>query len=182
MTTFISIDSIFRNRTENPNPADFVIPIAETQGWASENRTIQSVRPHKGRIIPDLLHELTLLKLSIPYDATLLNEPYLYVEFSVTNTQATNLINTLGNTTNGVKLKNAIFQVWFDKIQPTNLYILYCCSMSQVIRFDPKASYRFRIFDRFGTTITVVDTSPPTPIDPLKQVSASIQIDRFEEK
>lgn len=185
MATYISVDSIFRDTQQSPNPAEFFIRVEETKGWATENRTVQSVKAHRRRKEPILLHEVTLLKLSIPYSATLLNEPYLYVEFSSTQKPIRGLINTLGNTQEGVKLQSAVFEVFFDKIQSvpagSNLYIIYNCAMTQVMSLEPKGSYKFRVFNRTGTTIVVTDSIYPVLPSPTSQVSMLLKIERSEE-
>lgn len=177
MSTFISVDSYFRDVTLYPNPASFKIPTSLTNGWATENRTVKAVLSHqKTDKCPPLMYEVCLSKVVIPYVASLLNEPYLYIQFTSDQEKNFGLINTLADNVSGANLKTATFEIFFDKIQGNNVYILYCSNMSQVMRLDPKGSYTIRIFNRLGQTILSDTFDTPNPPNPTLQIAFLLEL------
>jgi len=58
----------------------------------------------------------------------------------------------------------------------TPIWIHYGTRMEQVTRFSRHQPIFFRIFDRTGTTISIIDNPVPQVPDPLKQVYVTLQI------
>ncbi len=121
MSTFIMVDSSFRDRTKDYNysPAKFQIPIEVTNKWKTLDRTVAPVSPHCGKQNLNMNHTCRLLTLTVPWNvnssltATLSNSgninmvngsgiinleavPYLYVCInSTTMYNDKGLINTM---------------------------------------------------------------------------------------
>ena len=202
MSTQFHVDSRWRDRanTDNANPAEFFIPKEVAEGWVTENRTVQAVRPHNKPQVTNMDYTIKLLNLTIPYNiggaigATIIDlAPFLYVSFQSTSMyKDSKLINTLENgavvnttpdlsgTLVKTSLKDATFVVYCDKLQgqsgaiPT--WIQYKCGMFQTYRIDLKDGLKFRVFTADGKTVPIVDATYPATISPSKQVNALFEV------
>ena len=109
MSTFFAIDSRWRDRTQYPSPAEFDIGVEVARGWRTFDRTVTAVVPQCGNQITNLVHDVKLVKLEVPWNVnvslgtwlvnsssnatlisgsgviTLESVPYLYVEFRSTS-------------------------------------------------------------------------------------------------
>lgn len=194
MSTHFHIDSTWRDNTVFTNPAEFNIPVEVSNDWVVRNRTVLPVRPHHGERMPNMVHNVKLLNLTIPYDfggsvgtSFLDSHPFVYVAFqSTTMYKDAKLINTLNNryienpTTSRVSLKDAVFVAYCDKLQTTGngiSWIQYKCNMTQTYRINLKDSLSFRVFTNDGITLDITDTSPA--IDSTKQVNALFEVTPF---
>lgn len=199
MSTHFHIDSRWRDRKNYPNPAEFFIPVEVTNGWRTENRTVQAVRPHDKQQVTNMVHTVKLLNLTVPYDfggttgtAFVDFYPFVYVSLQSTTMYKDNkLINTLenGNVVNKtvdidgnlktVSLKDATFVAYCDKIQGGlngPAWIQFKSSMIQTYRINLKDGLTFRVFTPDGQTLSIVDIEAPENADPSKQVNALFEV------
>ena len=185
MSTFIHIDSTYRDRTNYPNPAEFTIRGDQTNGWGSLYRRAQCVRPCGKKEVCNMLFCLDGLILNIPATATnsrpaalggpqpLWFEPFLYVHLSTERYNDKSLIKIANNFHS-----DAVFCCVLDRIQidpdpnvvfPNNqLWLQYKCNNNQCIRLnDFQPIVNFRIFTREGTPFM---PAAPAVIPPLGQI------------
>jgi len=198
MSTQLHVDSTWRNRSEYPNPADFIIPVDIVKDWRTVDRTVQAVRPHDKLQATNMSHTVKMLNFTIPSvaiahtvtNATIqgvkivttttigvLDAPFLYIALQPANmTNDTKLINTLegGKNSNNKTLKDAVFVAYYDKTQ--NNWLQYKCNMLQSYRLDMTKQLSFRVFDNTGQTIQITDTAPPEFPDASVQINALFEI------
>lgn len=116
MSTFIELDSKFRNRECFSNPAEYRVDACQTAGWSNLIRDVQCVRPCSKKEACNLLFCVKLLKLAIPTRivdtagdtvSIIAEDPFnnavtrdvncLYVHFSTSRYTDSNLIRTINN-------------------------------------------------------------------------------------
>lgn len=175
MSTFYSINSLWRDVAMYPSPADFEIPTSVSSKWTM-NRTVQATRTYCENVPINFVYNVALTNLTLPASFTTTaygsNPPYLYVEFrNVNKYNDKRLINT-NETDTDITLKDAVFVVYFDKLID-DVWAQFKCTMVQTYRIDPQAAMKFRVFDDQNETVIIVDTDPPSPE---LQVSALIQM------
>lgn len=171
MSKFIHLDSQFRDRQVFPNPANFKLTSTnELIGFDFSARTVQSTagNPRDRQVV--FANNVELKSLILPRSATLVIEPIIYVDFHCSKYDDSWPINTIKG-----KNSDGRFIAEFDKIQfaadgTTPLWIHYKCKMNQVMRFEVGQPLVFRVFDRTGVTIPIVDAIPPLPINSAVQV------------
>lgn len=66
MSTYIELDSKYRDRELYSNPADYIVSANQTSGWNSLIRTTQCVKPCSKKEACNLLFSIKLLRLLIP--------------------------------------------------------------------------------------------------------------------
>lgn len=116
MSTFIELDSKYRDRMQYANPADFSVSAGQTAGWSNLIRNTQCVKPCEKKEACNLLFCVKLLKLTVPNRLVaadgsttefIARDPYnqpvstdninLYVHLSTNRYDDGNLIRTIDN-------------------------------------------------------------------------------------
>jgi len=154
MSTHILLRSLERNRLLWPNPAEFTVTSDQTAGWSSLTRDTVCVKACGRNQVCNLLYCIKLIRLLLPNiarnsnNATLPeNEPFIYVRFSSTQYNDTQLVNTMNSVLNDIT-----FVCEFERNQGTgNEWMQYRSNQNQCIRFDPyKPEIFFRVFTNQG--------------------------------
>lgn len=119
-----------------------------------------------------LCYEIELLHLILPDDMPWNNARYLGVELRAKNTRNSGTIQT-----NNGEMFNAQFIVPVNE-NNINVPFLFLdkSKMRQTLKFRPDDILVFRVFDDFGRTLAITDTSSPDPPDPALQVAALFQM------
>lgn len=129
-------------------------------------------------------YELSLLSLNMPNISLITGSsiayyPYVYVEFSVKNNQAPNLIYS-----NNPESDKAVFQVAIRDIKDKNITPFVKMSgrsMTQTIKFKPNDCLVFSVFLPNGKLFETVanDFYCPSGVNPFVQIDALVGIDRI---
>jgi hypothetical protein len=173
MSTFVDLDSIWRDRITYPNPCDYVVTADKVQTWGQMSRSVMAL-PQNQNIRPlDFVNAVTVVALVLPYNTTLTGYPCVYVNMCCQEYKDEYLINTIG----GI-LPRARFKCFFDKIQNNSsgdpTWIHYKCTMEQVMRYKRNSPVTLQITSRDGTILPFFDESvnpdyQDNEIDPTQQ-------------
>ena len=174
MSTFIDLDSIFRDREVYPNEASYEVSENQVETWFKSSR---SVRAHPQNPNTQPLEFATSIKihyLATPYTEELADVPRLYVNFRSILYKDIHLIHAIDG-----RQPDAKFICSFEKIQNDSngdpLWIHWKCSMEQVMRFRRGEPIFFEITTRSGTVIPQQDTDVPDDPDPTKQTLCTFE-------
>jgi hypothetical protein len=176
MSTFIDLDSIFRDRTDYPNPANYEVTAKQTEAWSKNVKTVKPFSQNPNTRPLSYVYNVSLFCLTIPYDESLVALPRLYVDF---HSKSYNDINTM----NSIEQKQyrSRFVCFPEKIQndsqgvPT--WIHYKSPMEQTLRFKLDDIVCFTILTRDTNVLDIFEeTDFDIPIDPLKQTMATFQL------
>jgi hypothetical protein len=198
MSSYLHVDSTWRDRLEFPNPAEFIIPLNVVDSWRTVDRTVYPVDKHCVSRYEGMVHTVELLNLTVPDTAvistitnatfngnsvqtsstiSITDAPFIYVALQNTSENTDKrLTNTLEGGVNS-KFKNladAVFVVYYDKTR--NGWVHFESGMTQSYRINFKREIKFRLFDNTGQTLQITDTTPPTFPIASQQVSALFDI------
>lgn len=182
MSSFIHVDSLYRDREAYPNPADFKVSSRQLGGGIREPRQVNPLAHPVGNRPREFAVTLRAHHLILPYNfggmgggGEVLNEPYILLDIGSVDKRDHWLISSMGN-----KNDDAKFVAVFEKIQndkngnPT--FIHYKVSMEQVTRFTRDYELVVRLFDRKGDSLNIIDTMVPMPADPTRQVTITLEV------
>jgi len=173
MSSYIDIDSEYRDNNLYPNPAQFTITADQVDRWFKHNRITNNLPNLPFKSPYDFVHVVKLKNLVIPYSVAFSTLRRIYVDFHTHQTKTYNLINCI----NGMNA-DAKFIAFYDRIQNDsagNPYAIhYKCNMSQVMRFQNGQPVDFILRDKDDNILSITDTTP-TP-DPDVQVQATFEI------
>lgn len=175
MATYFDLDSILRDRTQYPNPANYVVGPEQIKTWYRDSRSVR-VFPQNPNTQPrEFATSVKLVYLSIPYDPQTIILPRVYVQFQSKEYLDKHLIQTI----DGVHADEQFICV-FDKVQvddtSTPIWIHYKCQMEQVTRFRRDDVINFKVTTRSGAVLPNLDTLLPADPDPTKQVLATFEV------
>jgi len=112
MSTFVELDSTFRDREKYPSPADFTVDVNQLNGWFAAARTVRAYPQVTQTKQPEFATSVELTNLTLPYNDAFTNLERVYVDFHCKSHNDAFLVNTI----NGMN-RDARFVVHFDKIQ-----------------------------------------------------------------
>lgn len=183
MSSYIEIDSFYRNKSRYDNPADFEVTSDQVQTWFVHSRTTRSSPLHPNSSPTDFTNDVRLTTLILPYvvdpgttppiDLSVI--PRVYVDFHSKKYNDIRLINGIGGS-----VSEARFVCDFERYQlddsSNRVFIHYKCEMNQVMRFRKGDPVVFKVIDRFGAPIPLdlIDTGAEP--DPALQVRATFKI------
>lgn len=181
MSTFIDIDSQFREFPRFRNPADFQVTAEQVETWFQFNRTVRANAKNPATAPLDFAQTVRLKSLIIPYvvngglsiDFSIL--PRVYVDFHSEKFPDIRLMHSIDGLQSEAK-----FVCSFDKYQvddaSNRVWIHYKCDMEQVMRFQRREPVNFKVMSRNGTALplNLVDTGASP--DPSLQVMATFEI------
>lgn len=179
MASYINLDSIFRDRQNYPNPAEFQVSADLIKGWHPNPPKVNATNALVTDRSLEFASTLKLMQLIIPYSANLLNQPCLYVSFFSSSYKDTNIV---GSMTPIHAEDNFICN--YSKTQYDNLgnpiWLHYDCKMRVTMRFRRNSTVLFKVSTRSGASIPdFIDTNYTIPADPTKQVLATFEIIPF---
>ena len=146
MSTFIVLDSSYRDRQQYPNPANYVVNDTQMSSWFLQGRSIRAFPAEIPNRQLEFVSTIKLLHFVLPYSITLSNIPIIYVDIHTQKYKDRSLVSTISNSQPLVK-----FVCEFDKYQFNNamqpVWIHYKCNMSQVMRFSRKSPLTFAVIN-----------------------------------
>ena len=175
MSSYIDLDSNFRDREVYPNENSYRLTDKNTASWFEEARTVRPL-PKNPTLRPlEFVATINITYLTLPYSNELSTLPRVYIDFHSMRYNDIHLISTIG----GVKPYEKFICIP-DRVQEDNngtpLWIHYKCMMEQTMRFNRKDGIVFSISSRNGSVLPQQDTSVPDDPDPLKQTLCTFQI------
>lgn len=175
MSTFIDLDSIWRDREDFPNENDYELKPMQVESWFKTPRTVKAYPENPNTYSLGFATTVNIKHLAIAYTETLSELPKVYVNFRSMNYKDIHLINSI----DGVQ-RDAKFVCVPERIQNDRngnpIWIHYRCNMEQTMRFQRKDQVIFQILTRNGQVLPSVDTIAPNPPDPLKQTLCTLEI------
>ena len=176
MSNYIDLDSIWRDRITYPNPADYVVTAGQIETWFSAARETRSAPPVPTSRALEFVTSVRLEKVTLPYDARMLDLPQIYMDFHCLSYDDKYLIASI----DGIQA-SARFICVLDKVQSGSdgnpLWMHYRSPMDQVLRFRRNDPVVFRLMTRDATVIPYYnDPDPTVPADPNKQVLATFTL------
>ncbi len=179
MASFVSMDSIYRDRDQFPNENTYELFPSQVELWYKQPRTSSATARNPGTRPQEFCVTMSLHTLVIPYSAAVAGFPIVYVNFQSTKYRDVHLINVPFGEHSDDK-----FVCEFDKIQYDSegapMWIHYKCTMRQVLRYENGQPVIFRITSRSGDVLPQQDTTQPVAPDANKQTLAVIEILPFE--
>lgn len=171
MSFNFELDSLYRDVVENPSPFNFRVNTIDFR-----RRTpimVHSVMKHQSLKEQSNFFSVRLHELIIPYDASFLLQPRLYVELHWGK-------DCRVVSTNNKNIRMSVLSCTIKNIQ-TNaanapVYIIYNSSSYQTIQVeDMQKDLTVKIYDRTGTTPNLFNVAPDIT-DPTKQVILSMEM------
>lgn len=168
MTSYIDLDSMWRDREAYPNENDYVIGPNQIESWYRMNRIVRALPQNPNSLPLGFATSISLVSLTLPYSVDLVKMPRVYVNFTSKLYRDLHLVQAIDG-----RQAESKFVCHFDKIQNDSLgvptWIHYKCDMDQVMRFEKKDPVIFQIFTRSGNILTQQDDNIPLPGNPDKQ-------------
>ena len=169
MSTFIDLDSFWRDRVAYPNPCDYQLTTEQVETWFPHAREVRAFPSNPTNRPVEFVTSVHVENLTLPYDDALAKLPRVYVNFQCQTYKDIYLISSIDG-----KQRDARFICFFDKIQTDAtgkpIWIHYRCGMEQVVRFKRNEPVLLRIMGRDANVIPFfIDTDPTKPKDPTKQ-------------
>lgn len=179
MSSYIDLDSYYRDRSSYPNENAYELLPDQVQLWTKQPRQTVTFSRNPGLRPLEFVVTIRLISFQLPYSADIANMPRVYVNFESKNYKDVRLIDAIGGIHSEVK-----FVCTFDKIQYDALgnpaWIHYKSHMIQTMRFEKGEPVILTITSRSGAPLPQQDTSPSSPADPLKQSLLTFQITPYE--
>lgn len=178
MTTFIDLDSFWRDRETFPNEFDYGLTPSQVDTWFSESRTVRAYPDKNENKVLEFSTTVKILYLILPYSDDLAELPKVYINFRSRNYKDIHLIHSIDGRKADIK-----FICVFDKIQddrngnPT--WIHYKCCMEQAMRFKRGDEVYLTISTRDGTVLPQSDNNIPDDPNPLKQTLMTLEISPY---
>ena len=175
MSTYIDLDSIFRDRQIWPNPADYEIFPKQIKSWFPSSRSVTNI-PQNPNLRPlEFVTSVKINSIVLPYDASVADTPRIYVDFHSTRYNDTRLISTVDNVHGSAR-----FICTFDKLQNDGggapIWMHYTCDMEQQLRFDRQYPVRFTVRRKDGTLFPNFDALFPAAPTPNRQILATFEL------
>ena len=202
MSTFIDVDSTYRDYTTYPNICNFVITSEQMRSWPKEPRQVTSHNSRPGSRMLEFSQSLQIKTLTLPYatctytyglvtPSVVVNThtadlQRIYLDFHTLRFDDTNLIYTIDN-----KVPKARFVLCDPRIQYDSLgiprWVQFYCRMDQAMRFSRSEPFKVEVMQEEGYGIVITDTfvgndpivGPPLgpPGYPTKSLQMYISVD-----
>ncbi len=175
MSSFIDLDSFWRDREAFPNPFKYNLQPSQVETWFKFARSVRA-HPQNANVQPlEFATSVNIRHLTLPFNEDIVGLPRVYVNFRSQTYKDIHLISAIDG-----RQPNAKFICTFDKIQLDKdirpAWIHYKCNMEQVMRFRRGVPVELEITTRNGTTIPGHDTSPPDDADPDQQTLCTFEL------
>ena len=178
MSTFIDLDSFWRDREVYPNENDYQLSPQQVDCWFRTPRSVRNLPQNPNSYPVGFAVSISIVSLTLPYTTSLATMPRVYINFTSFLYKDIHLIQAISG-----QQPDSKFVCTFDKIQNdsagTPLWIHYKCDMNQVMRFEMRDPIIFQVLTRSGDVLPQQDTSVPTAADPNKQTLCTFSITPF---
>lgn len=178
MTSYIDLDSMWRDRETYPNENDYELGPKQVETWFRSNRHVRSLPQNPNSLPQGFVTSISIVSLTLPYSVDLVKMPRVYVNFSSKLYRDIHLIQGISG-----KQAESKFVCTFDKIQNDEfgnpLWIHYKCDMDQVMRFEKRDIIIFQILTRSGNILPQQDDNIPLPGNPDKQSLCTLSLTPF---
>lgn len=176
MSNYIDLDSIWRDRIDYPNPANYQLTPGQVATWFKAARETRSSPPVPTTRSLEFVTSVHAEVLTLPYRAEMLDFPRVYMDFHCSSYDDKYLINSIDG-----RQASARFIFVLDKVQNgatgAPMWMHYKCTMDQVLRFRRDDPVVFRLLTRDGNVIPFYnDPDPLVPIDPTQQILATFTL------
>ena len=176
MSTFIDLDSVWRDKEQYPNENDYQLTSEQVATWFSSSRSVRAY-PQNPAIQPlEFSTSVAISHLTIPYSDEVAAFPRIYVNFRSRRYNDVRLINTINGVQPSAKFICIPHKVQDDPVTGAPLWIHYQCNMEQVMRFSRGDEVVFQLTSRSGDILPQQDTSGADAPDPEKQTLCTFQI------
>ena len=183
MSNWIYLNSIYRNRTDYPSPADYTVDPKQLVGWFKTSRTTSNIPPPNPRM-QEYVTSVTVDHIVIPYDANLQKLPYLYLDVHSQNQNDSAIVATIGGTVPEMRFLCEVGHVQFDNTTNTPLWMHLHVKMDQQLRLRRDLPLVIRIYDDSGITIfspgsrsaLIIDETPPVKPDIYRQTHIAMKL------
>jgi hypothetical protein len=174
MSSFIDLDSVWRDREEYPNENDYMVTSKQTQTWFETSRSVRAFPANPSTQPLQFVTSVKIKILTLPYSEQLAALPRVYVDFHSIRYNDIHLIQAIDG-----KQADARFIAIIDRIQYDSnnvpLWIHYKCDMEQVMRFAQGYPVIFRLSTRDGSVLPQTDTTVPDPPNPVQQTLCTLE-------
>ena len=147
MSTFIDLDSIWRDRDVYPNENNYELEPKQVDTWFKSARSVRAFPQNPSTQPLEFATTINIKYLTLPYSETLSEFPRIYVNFRSKRYKDIHLINAIDG-----KQPTAKFICNFDRIQTDRngnpLWIHYRCNMEQTMRFERGEPAIFQVTTR----------------------------------
>lgn len=178
MTTFIDLDSIWRDREVYPNENDYQLSPQQVESWFRSNRTVKALPQNPNTFPLGFASTISIVDLALPYTDELAEMPRVYINFTSILYRDMHLISAISG-----KQPFSKFICRMDYIQMDRngdpMWIHYKCDMDQVMRFERKDPIQFQILTRSGDILPRQDDLIPLPALPNKQSLCTFSLTPF---
>lgn len=175
MSTFLHLDSKFRDREIYPNENEYEVTPEQSRCWFSAARTVRAYPANTLSQPLEFATSVKLLTLTLPYTVELASIPLVYVRFSSTDYTNLFLIKSINDT-----LKEATYICRFDRIQydanNVPMYIHYQCGIEQVMRYSRDKPVKIAVVNRDNQVLPQQDDSTPNPPNDTAQTFFTFEI------
>lgn len=176
MSSFLHLDSGFRNVQQFPSPAEYVVTADQVKSWFAQARSVRAYPQEIPKKQYEFVTSLKLLHLVLPYTDELISAPIIYIDLHSQKYQDKNLVTTISSV-----FPTITFVAEYDKTQPNiagdPAWIHYKCNMTQVMRWARNNPILFKIVMPATNTVPVItDNTPPELPNPAVQVQATFEM------
>lgn len=179
MSSYIDLDSYYRDRESYPNENAYELLPDQVQLWTKQPRQTVTFSRNPGLRPLEFVVTIRLISIQLPYSADIADIPKIYVNFESKNYKDVRLVDAIGGIHSDVK-----FVCSFDKLQYDALnnpaWIHYKCRMIQTMRFEKGEPVIVSITTRSGMVLPQQDNPPSLPPIPSKQSLLTFQITPYE--
>ena len=178
MSTFVDLDSQYRDFEIYPNPHSYELVPRQIETWFRKSRKVRAVQqgPHANPL--EFATTVNMRYLTIPYTTELSAEPRVYVDFHSHKYNDIHLIQTIDGRHQTMRFICEQSRVQSDE-GGTPIWIHYKCEMEQTLRFDRDNMITFQITTRDGEILPSNDNVLPASPDPTKQTLATFEISPY---
>lgn len=175
MSSFIDLDSIWRDREIFPNENKYELTADQIKTWIKHPRTVRAFPQDPATQPLEFATTINIKYLTLPYTPVLSSIPRIYVNFTSKKYKDTRLIKTIGG-----RLPESKFICQFDKVQTDSggnpVWLHYKCNMEQTMRFDRDDIILFELTSRNGNTLPSNDNPPDQDPNPDVQTLVTFEV------
>ncbi|MDB4769404.1 hypothetical protein OAG24_00415 [bacterium] len=175
MSTYFHLDSLFRDRETWPNPASYEVKPDQVATWFRQARSVRAHPQNPSTSPLEFVSSINLHHLIIPYDASFVGLPVLYVEFRSKKYNDIHLVHSIEGNKADVQYVCVLEKIQNDSAGDP-MWIHFRSTMEQVMRFRRGDEIIFKVTTRDGSVLPNVDTLVPIAADPNKQILATFDV------